>query len=225
MLLVIDNYDSFTYNLVQYCEQYGFECLTMRNDQLSLEDIERLGIQACIVSPGPSSPDNAGICLDYFREFSGRIPTLGICLGMQAMAQAFGGNIERAPELKHGKASPIDHNGAPLFTDIPSPFYAGRYHSLAVNSTTLPNNFSVDATLYQSSHNMPMAISDKERQLYGVQFHPESILTQCGHQILANFFSLSGLLNEHQRSAVKPSPAIAWENVQPFIGVDSYCDT
>ena len=195
MFLVIDNYDSFTFNLVQYLGELSSEnpiakeILVKRNDEITLDEIMHLNPDGILLSPGPGNPDQSGICLPILREISKNIPTLGVCLGHQALAQAYGGNIIIGKELMHGKTSKIFHNNEGLFYNIESPFIATRYHSLIVDSLTLPSCFEVTAYLEDSTI---MGIAHKEyRHMQGVQFHPESVLTQFGHKLISNFLKLA----------------------------------
>ncbi len=187
MILVIDNYDSFTYNLVQYLGELGAEIEVRRNDQTTLDEIERMSPERIVISPGPKTPTEAGICLELIQAFSGRMPILGVCLGHQAIGQAFGGKVVRAPEIMHGKTSPITHDGKTIFSGLPNPFPATRYHSLIVERTTLPACLQVSAT---SPGGLIMGLRHKEMKVEGVQFHPESVLTEAGKQLLANFLRL-----------------------------------
>ena len=195
MFLVIDNYDSFTFNLVQYLGELSSEhsitkeILVKRNDEITLEEIIEIKPDAILLSPGPGNPDQSGICLPILKDISQNIPTLGVCLGHQALAQAYGGNIIIAKELMHGKTSKIFHTKEGLFKDIDSPFIATRYHSLIVDSVTLPSCFEVTAYLEDSTI---MGLVHKEyRHMQGVQFHPESVLTQFGHKLISNFLKLA----------------------------------
>ena len=187
MILVIDNYDSFTYNLVQYLGELGAQLEVRRNDQITLDEIEQMAPERVVISPGPKTPSEAGICLDVIQTFSGRIPILGVCLGHQAIGQAFGGKVVRAPEIMHGKTSLISHDGKALFSGLPNPFPATRYHSLMVERESLPDCLAVSAT---SPDGLIMGLRHKTRIVEGVQFHPESVLTDCGKQLLANFLKL-----------------------------------
>ena len=184
MLLMIDNYDSFTYNLVQYFGELGERVTVYRNDQLTLNDVDALAPSHVVISPGPCTPNEAGISVDLVREYGARIPILGVCLGHQSIAQAYGGNIVRAPTLMHGKTSMISHEGASLFGEIPTPFQATRYHSLVVEESSLPNCFEITA---RADDGEIMGIAHRAHPAVGVQFHPESILTQYGHKMLHNF--------------------------------------
>ncbi len=184
MLLMIDNYDSFTYNLVQYLGELGQEVVVYRNDQITLDDVEQLAPTHVVISPGPCTPNEAGISVALVQAFADTLPILGVCLGHQSIAQAFGGVIVRARRLMHGKTSMIEHLGKGLFKDVPSPFQATRYHSLIVKEDALPECFEVTA---RSDDGEIMAIRHLENPIQGVQFHPESILTQYGHKQLQNF--------------------------------------
>ena len=184
MLLVIDNYDSFTYNLVQYLGELGAEMRIFRNDEISVEDAERLAPSKILISPGPGTPDNAGISIPMIKHFAGKLPILGVCLGHQAIGQFFGGNVVRAPEPIHGKPSEIQHDGKGLFQNIEKPFHAGRYHSLTVERKSLPSSLEISA---ETSDGLIMGLRHKELKIAGVQFHPESILTSDGKKLLQNF--------------------------------------
>lgn len=183
MLLIIDNYDSFTYNLVQYFQCLGENVCVYPHDKITLDTIEKLAPRCIVISPGPNGPLEAGISLKVIKHFHSTVPILGICLGHQCLAFAFGAKIIAAPEIIHGKTSSIIHNKQRLFQDIPSPFKVARYHSLAVDVETLPNCFSIDAW----ANDTIMAISHRIFPLFGLQFHPEAILTEHGMQLLANF--------------------------------------
>jgi para-aminobenzoate synthetase component II len=187
MILVIDNYDSFTYNLVQYLGELGADPEVHRNDQITVEEIRRLAPQRIVISPGPKTPNDAGICLDVIQKFAGKIPILGVCLGHQAIGQSFGGRVIRAPELMHGKTSQISHDGKTLFAGLPNPFPATRYHSLIVERSTLPDCLEISAT---TPDGLIMGLRHKKMKVEGVQFHPESVLTEAGKQLLANFLKL-----------------------------------
>jgi anthranilate synthase/aminodeoxychorismate synthase-like glutamine amidotransferase len=184
MLVMIDNYDSFTYNLVQYFGQLGAEVQVFRNDRIDLAGLENLQMSHLVVSPGPCSPKEAGISVEAIRHFAGQVPILGVCLGHQAIGYAFGGDVIRAPRLMHGKTSLIYHDGRDIFQGIPSPFEATRYHSLIVSQDTLPACLQVSA---QTSVGEIMGLRHREHAIFGVQFHPESILTGEGMNILNNF--------------------------------------
>ena len=187
-LLVIDNYDSFTYNLVHYVGELGAEPIVYRNDKITLDEIEALAPEAILLSPGPKTPTEAGICLAVIDRFSPTTPILGVCLGHQAIGQAMGGDVVRAPELMHGKTSRITHNGKGLFRGLNSGFEATRYHSLIVEAETLPASLEVTAS---TDDGLIMAMQHRELPLYGVQFHPESIASENGKAILGNFLDLS----------------------------------
>lgn len=184
MILVIDNYDSFTYNIVQYLGELGQELQVVRNDEISVKDIRTINPESIIISPGPCTPNEAGISLEVIKEYAPDIPTLGICLGHQAIAQAFGGKVVRADRLMHGKESNIIHDGKSIFNNIPSPFAAMRYHSLIVKPDTLPEEFEISAW---TQENEIMGIRHKKFPVEGLQFHPESISTKHGKQLLENF--------------------------------------
>jgi len=187
MILMIDNYDSFTYNLVQYLGELGAGIEVRRNDQTTLEEIERMAPERIVISPGPKTPTEAGICLELIQKFTGRMPILGVCLGHQAIGQAFGGKVIRAPEIMHGKTSEIHHDGKTVFAGLPNPFPATRYHSLIVERASLPACLEVSAT---SPDGLIMGLRHREMKVEGVQFHPESVLTAAGKQLLANFLKL-----------------------------------
>lgn len=188
MLLVIDNYDSFTYNLVQYLGELGATVEVRRNDQVTLEEIENgLRPERIVISPGPGTPNDAGITLDVIQRFAGKVPLLGVCLGHQAIGQAFGGKVVRAPELMHGKASEVSHDGKTIFAGLNNQFLAGRYHSLIVERESLPSCLEISA---QTANDIIMGLRHRELKVEGVQFHPESILTSDGKQLLANFLKL-----------------------------------
>jgi anthranilate synthase/aminodeoxychorismate synthase-like glutamine amidotransferase len=188
MLLVIDNYDSFTYNLVQYLGELGQTVEVRRNNKVTLDQIENeLRPQRIVISPGPGTPNDAGITLDVIRRFSGRVPLLGVCLGHQSIGQAFGGRVIRAPELMHGKASEVSHDGKTIFAGLTDRFLAGRYHSLIVEKQSLPSCLEISA---QTKDDIIMGLRHRELKVEGVQFHPESILTSQGKQLLANFLKL-----------------------------------
>jgi len=187
MILVIDNYDSFTYNLVQYLGELGATLEVRRNDQTTVEDIQRMAPERIVISPGPKTPNEAGICLDIIKTFSGRVPILGVCLGHQAIGQAFGGRVVRAPEIMHGKTSSVTHDGKTIFAGLPNPFPATRYHSLIVERSSLPDCLEISAS---SPNGLIMGLRHKETKVEGVQFHPESVLTEAGKRLLANFLRL-----------------------------------
>jgi anthranilate synthase component II len=188
MILVIDNYDSFTYNLVHYLNELGGETLVRRNDALSVQEALGLKPQAVLLSPGPCTPDEAGICLPLLRGAPEDLPILGVCLGHQSIGQAYGGEVIRAKSIMHGKTSQIHHNGKGVFKGLPNPFTATRYHSLAVRRESLPDDLEVTAW---TDDGEIMGFQHKTRPVHGVQFHPESIATEGGHQLLANFLDLA----------------------------------
>ena len=190
MILLIDNYDSFVYNLDRYLQRLGQKTLVVRSDAITVEAISRLSLDAIVISPGPNSPDEAGCSMEVVRRLSEHTPILGVCLGHQAIGQAFGGRIVRARAPMHGKSSIIHHDGTPLFRDIPGRFQVGRYHSLVIEPTSLPNTLT--ATAWADDGTI-MAVQHVKHPVFGVQFHPESILTVNGYQMLANFLSLAGL--------------------------------
>ncbi len=190
MLLVLDNYDSFTYNLVQYAGELGADPVVYRNDTLGVEEALALRPRAIIVSPGPCTPTEAGISVALIRAAAGRIPVLGVCLGHQAIGEAFGGRVVRASRLMHGKTTPVAHNGHPLFRDIPAPFEAMRYHSLVVSPEELPAELEVTAwSDDRAAGSEIMALCHRELPVFGVQFHPESVGTAPGKRLLANFLA------------------------------------
>ena len=188
MILMIDNYDSFTYNLVQYLSELGEELLVKRNDQIALEEIEQLGPTSIVISPGPGRPCDAGVSNDVIRTFAGSIPILGVCLGHQCLGEVFGGEVVRAKRPMHGKISRIYHTRQALFQGLPNPFEATRYHSLLVKRDTLPGDLAVTAW---TAEREIMGLRHKRFPAYGVQFHPESILTTVGKEILKNFLAIS----------------------------------
>ena len=187
MLLMIDNYDSFTYNLVQYLGELGQEVRVVRNDEIGLEQIERLAPARIVISPGPCTPREAGISVPLIRRFAGRIPILGVCLGHQSIGEAFGGKIVRAERLMHGKTSRIHHDGRSIYQGLPNPFTATRYHSLIIERRSLPGCLQISA--YTKEQEI-MGVRHKQHLVEGVQFHPESILSEVGKQLLANFLAL-----------------------------------
>ncbi|HWC29359.1 MAG TPA: aminodeoxychorismate/anthranilate synthase component II [Dehalococcoidia bacterium] len=187
MLLLIDNYDSFTYNLYQYLCELGEQVEVFRNDKIGLEDIDSMAPERIVVSPGPGSPKDAGISVEAIRRFAGRVPLLGVCLGHQCIGEAYGATVAGAGEIKHGKMSQITHDGRGVFEGLPNPFAAVRYHSLAIVPETLPHELEVSA---RSESGVIMGVRHREIALEGVQFHPESILTKPGKQLLANFLKM-----------------------------------
>lgn len=195
MLLMLDNYDSFTYNLVQYLKVLHSKVIVYRNDEITLEEIEKLQPEKIIISPGPGRPENAGITLPLIKQFSGSIPILGICLGHQAIAQAFGANIIHANTVMHGKTSKIKHNQSSVFHDIPNDITATRYHSLLIDKNTLPQEFNVIAWTDESEI---MGIQHRTLPLIGLQFHPESILTEYGDQLLQNFLLQENITTQQE---------------------------
>ncbi|MGD0100534.1 MAG: aminodeoxychorismate/anthranilate synthase component II [Acidobacteriota bacterium] len=187
MILVIDNYDSFTFNLVQYLGEMGHELKVFRNDAITLDSIESLAPKSIVISPGPGRPENSGIIIQLIREFAGKIPILGVCLGHQAIGAAFGGDVVPAPSIMHGKTSDIFHDGKTIFSGLPSPFRATRYHSLVVSPETFPDCLEISA---RTDDGVIMGLRHREIIVEGVQFHPESILTDVGMKLLSNFVNL-----------------------------------
>lgn len=183
-ILLIDNYDSFTFNLVQYFGELGVEILVQRNDQITLDEIDRMSPDRIVISPGPCTPNEAGISLSLIKKFSGRIPVLGVCLGHQAIGQAFGGRIVRAPTIMHGKTSEIHHDGLGVYKNLPNPFTATRYHSLVIAPESVPDCLIVTS---KTADGVIMGVRHRDLAVEGVQFHPESILTSEGKNLLANF--------------------------------------
>jgi len=186
MILVIDNYDSFTYNLVQYFGELGAEIVVKRNDEITIPEIEALAPEKLCISPGPCTPNEAGISCDVIRHFGGKIPILGVCLGHQSIGQVYGGEVVRAGRLMHGKTSPIHHTGENVFAGLPNPFEATRYHSLLVKRESLPDCLKITA---ETEEGEIMGLAHRELPVFGVQFHPESILTTVGKNLLENFLS------------------------------------
>ncbi|MEO1890632.1 MAG: aminodeoxychorismate/anthranilate synthase component II [Candidatus Thioglobus sp.] len=189
MLLMIDNYDSFTYNLVQYFGELGQVVEVHRNDEITIDEIEKLNPEFLVISPGPCTPNEAGISIEAIKHFSDKVPMLGVCLGFQAMVQAFGGNVVGAKKIMHGKISPVHHNNQGVFTDLKNPLNATRYHSLVAEQSSLPDCFDITSWTKDEQGNIDeiMGIRHKELAIEGVQFHPESILTEEGHEMLDNF--------------------------------------
>jgi anthranilate synthase component 2 len=187
MVFVLDNYDSFTYNLVQYMGELGAEMTIRRNDELTLDEVEALAPERFLLSPGPCTPQEAGILIPLIQRFAGKAPILGVCLGHQAIGAAFGGDVVRAPQLMHGKTSSVDHDGKSIFADIESPMTCTRYHSLIVAEDTLPKELEISA---RSSDGIIMGLRHREYQIEGVQFHPESVLTQDGKKLIRNFLEM-----------------------------------
>jgi para-aminobenzoate synthetase component II len=189
-ILVIDNYDSFVFNLVQYLGQLGAECEVRRNDEITVPEVRRFSPAGLLLSPGPGTPDRAGIMMDLIPAYAGELPIFGVCLGHQAIGAAFGGTVTRAPELLHGKTSEVHHKGAGVLAGLPDPFTATRYHSLAVVEDTLPAEIDVTG---RTDSGVVMAMRHRELPIEGVQFHPESVLTEGGHTMLANWLATCGL--------------------------------
>ena len=191
MILMIDNYDSFTYNLVQYLGELGEDVKTVRNDAISIAQIRELSPQGIVISPGPCTPDEAGISLEVISELGGVFPILGVCLGHQCIGQVFGGKVVRADQVMHGKTSMMHHRGEGVFADLPQPFEATRYHSLVLQKDLVPSCLDVTAWTEQSDGGFEeiMGVKHKDLSIEGVQFHPESILTRCGHDLLQNFIN------------------------------------
>jgi anthranilate synthase/aminodeoxychorismate synthase-like glutamine amidotransferase len=187
MLFMLDNYDSFTYNLVQYLGELGEVIKVHRNDQITVDEIEAMRPERIVISPGPCSPNEAGVSNEVIRRFAGRVPVLGVCLGHQCIGHVFGGDVVRAPRLMHGKTSMIHHDGKTIFAGLPNPFEATRYHSLIIKRETLPDCLEITAETDQGEI---MGVRHKQHVVEGVQFHPESILTECGKDLLRNFLSL-----------------------------------
>ncbi|GGN81094.1 aminodeoxychorismate/anthranilate synthase component II [Actinoplanes lobatus] len=202
-ILVIDNYDSFVFNLVQYLGQLGADCEVRRNDEISVAEVGGFGAAGILLSPGPGEPTRAGIMTDVIREYAGKLPMFGVCLGHQAIGAAFGATVARAPELLHGKTSDVHHKGVGVLAGLPDPFTATRYHSLAVVPETLPAEIEVTGT---TESGVVMAMRHRELPIEGVQFHPESVLTEGGHTMLANWLAACGL-----PSALEKAPALAAE--------------
>lgn len=202
-VLVIDNYDSFVFNLVQYLGQLGAECVVRRNDQISLDEVGRLDVAGVLLSPGPGTPQRAGVCLDVIQRYGHQLPIFGVCLGHQAIGAAFGGTVTRAPELLHGKTSQVYHEGAGVLAGLPNPFTATRYHSLAVLRETLPPEIEVTGW---TESGVVMALRHRQLPIEGVQFHPESVLSEGGHLMLANWLARCGM-----PEALDRAPALAAE--------------
>jgi para-aminobenzoate synthetase component 2 len=186
-VLVVDNYDSFVFNLVQYLAQLGADVIVRRNDEVSADEVDDLGVAGILLSPGPGRPEEAGVCVELVQRFAGRVPVLGVCLGHQAITVAYGGKVDRAPELLHGKTSEVHHDGIGVLRGLPNPFTATRYHSLV--ATEVPDELEVTAT---TASGLVMALRHRRLRVEGVQFHPESVLTQGGHQLLANWLGDCG---------------------------------
>ena len=196
MIFVLDNYDSFTYNLVQYIGEMGHEVVVRRNDQTTLEEIEHLNPERIVISPGPCTPHEAGISIDVIRHFAGKVQILGVCLGHQAIGAAFGGNVIRAANLMHGKTSEVEHDGRTIFEGIPSPMTATRYHSLIVEEKGLPPDLEISATCRdRDGGRVIMGLRHRRYHIEGVQFHPESVLTNYGKQMVRNFLPACDLIS------------------------------
>jgi para-aminobenzoate synthetase component 2 len=202
-VLVVDNYDSFVFNLVQYLGQLGVECEVRRNDEIDLAAVGRLGVDGVLLSPGPGTPERAGICMPLIEEYAGKLPIFGVCLGHQAFGAVYGATVERAPELLHGKTSTVHHDGVGVLAGLPNPFTATRYHSLAVVESTLPDEIEVTG---RTGSGVIMAMRHRTLPIEGVQFHPESVLTQGGHLMLANWLAACGYAD-----ALNRAPALAAE--------------
>ena len=187
MILLLDNYDSFTYNLAQYLGELGCMVEVHRNDKITVDEIARRKPERIVISPGPCTPQDAGICIELVQRLAGKFPILGVCLGHQAMGEAFGGKVVRAPKLFHGKTSEIHHDGKNIFRELPDPFTATRYHSLIVERKSLPRELAITA---ETDDSIIMGLRHRRYKMEGVQFHPESVLTECGKQLLQNFLSL-----------------------------------
>jgi para-aminobenzoate synthetase component II len=204
-ILVVDNYDSFVFNLVQYLYQLGAECEVVRNDEVTTAAVAPRGtggFDGVLLSPGPGTPEEAGVCVEMVRHCGGSgVPIFGVCLGLQSMAVAYGGVVGRAPELLHGKTSAVSHDGTGVFTGVPSPFTATRYHSLAVDPATVPAEFAVTAWTGAGGDRVVQGMRHRELPVEGVQFHPESVLTEWGHRMLANWLAVCGDTRAVERSA------------------------
>jgi anthranilate synthase/aminodeoxychorismate synthase-like glutamine amidotransferase len=198
MIVLIDNYDSFTFNLVHFLGDLGADCVVRRNDKITPAEVLAMNPTAIVLSPGPCTPNEAGICLDMVTAAAGKVPLLGVCLGHQAIGQAFGGNVIRAPEPVHGKTSPVHHANSDIFAGLPDPFTATRYHSLIVERAALPDALEVTAW---TDDGIIMGLRHKNLPIFGVQFHPESIATSHGHEILENFLNIAGGKNAPKLAA------------------------
>lgn len=191
MILMIDNYDSFTYNIVQYFGELGADIRVVRNDEITVDEIAALAPEKIVISPGPCTPNEAGVSIETINTFAGKIPLLGVCLGHQSIGQAFGGNVIRAPQVMHGKTSPVYHNNTGVFSGLKNPFMATRYHSLVIEKESLPDCLEITAWTQNDDGSMGeiMGVKHKTLPIEGVQFHPESILTEHGHDMLRNFLT------------------------------------
>jgi anthranilate synthase component 2 len=194
MILMIDNYDSFTYNLVQYLGELGAEVKTVRNDEVTIDDVVRMKPKGIVISPGPCTPNEAGICVELIQTLAPIIPIFGVCLGHQCIGQAFGAKVVRADKIMHGKTSMIYHRSMGVFTGLPQPFEATRYHSLVLEKDSIPKDLLLMAWTEDSDDHEIMGLKHREFDVHGVQFHPESILTTCGHDILKNFLRRVGMV-------------------------------
>lgn len=219
MILLIDNYDSFVYNLARYLAELGCATTVARNDAVTVADVRRMAPEAIIISPGPCTPSEAGVSIELIREFGLRVPILGVCLGHQALAAALGGRIIRAPEPVHGRTSHIHHHGEKLFAGLANPLRATRYHSLIVDEETLPAELRIVA---RTADGVPMALEHATWPSFGVQFHPESVLTESGHRLLANFLSLAKIPvrktppGDRPPASAPPDPADEWWSTRPL---------
>ena len=211
-ILVVDNYDSFVFNLVHYLAQLGADVTVRRNDEVEAREPLDLGMDGVLLSPGPGRPEDAGVCVDMVKEIGDTVPVLGVCLGHQAIAVAFGATVERAPELLHGKTSTVEHDGAGVLADLPNPFTATRYHSLAVVEESMPSELEVTA---RTPGRVVMALRHRDRPLQGVQFHPESVLTEAGHRLLANWLAACG---DTEARSLAPGLAAAVERQRTATG-------
>lgn len=206
MLLLIDNYDSFSHNLARYFVELGCELKVVRNDEVSLEDIAAMSLDGIVISPGPCTPDDAGISLAVIEHFAGKLPLLGVCLGHQAMGQVFGAQVCGAQHIRHGKLSPVSHTGHPLFKNVPVQFTVTRYHSLVLSPENLPDCLEVLAWSQDGSEPEVMAIAHRHLPVWGLQYHPESLLTEFGHQVLANFIALGNIPVPHEARCSTEQP-------------------
>ncbi len=210
MILLIDNYDSFVFNLARYIVELGLETEVVRNDAISVDDVRRLSPQAVILSPGPCTPNEAGICIDLVRELNDDVPMLGVCLGHQAIAAAFGASIVRATEPVHGRTSLITHDGSRLFAGVPNPCRVTRYHSLVADEASMHDDLRITA---RTNDRLIMAFEHRSLPVFGVQFHPEAVLTQSGHRLLANFLTAAGLLLDETASLTAMGDALGSEGL------------